>query len=393
MGISLNGNNRKIAKRFVRELRERVPEVVIVVGGYDCVYSQVGPHRFNNFDYMVIREAELTLIPLIKKILNGKKPEGLPGIISKRSVPQKSILKSLLPKDLDAIDFPKYEWCGTSLYQTYDCLHLIPITGSRGCNWGKCRFCAECFPYRKRSPHKVVDEIEFMYRKGFVNFYFNESDVNGDQVHLYDICSEIIKRNLSIQIVGQARIDRKNTKEFFSHLAKAGFKHLRFGVDGWTNNTLKLMRKGYNFKVVFQNLKDCHSTGIFTAVNVVLGVPEETEADVNESISNLLKCKEYIDAVEGINILLLLAGSEYYNFPEKYKIKFLKDKKSVFSENPYNVPPDLWFSEDPYIDDHIRQERFNKVCKALYSNGINIGHYAERIIKEMSEKGNIEEFI
>ena len=293
--------------------------------------------------------------------------------------------------ELDKIEFPKYEWIDCSLYRTYEGTQLIPITSTRGCSWSKCRFCAECFTFRKRSPKDVADEIEYWNsRKSFDHvFHFNDSDLNGDHQYLYDICSELINRNLKTNIVAQLRISKRNTREYFDHLKKAGFNHLRFGVDAWSRNALKLQKKSNNMQHVFQNLKDCHEAGIWTTVNVVLGVPGETESDIDETIENLITCGEYIDVVEGINTMILAGGSEYFNYPDEHKIQFRGDKKTIYEEHKYVIPSDLWYSEEPYIDQDIRLHRMNKVCETLHGQGVNIGPYAKRIITNLKNNKEV----
>lgn len=385
VGVSLNGFNRKVAERFIAALREAAPGVLTVVGGYDCVYPNVGPRLFKNYDYMIIGEAENSLPPLLRAIQNNERPGGLKGVFSVFDAPECQYEPCELSADLD-VDSPRYAWVHHSLYQTFDRKHLVPITASRGCNWGKCRFCAECFTFRMRSPKHVADEIEYWARLGFHTFHFNESDVNGDHANLFNICSEIIERKLKVSCVGQLRIDKRNTPEYFRHLAKAGFVHLRFGVDGWSRNTLKLQRKGYLIDTVHANIIGCANAGIRTTVNVVIGVPGETDADVLESIENIRKLKNYITEVESLNTLILAAGSEYMRNTEKYKIQFRGDKEGVLAEHPYYIPTELWYSEDPYIDQNVRMERLNRICLELHSSGVNIGSFASKIVEELKAK-------
>ncbi|MCP3943757.1 MAG: radical SAM protein [Desulfobacteraceae bacterium] len=386
LGLSLNGNNRCLSKRFVREIRKKNPNIIIIVGGYDCVYHNIGPNLFNDFDYMVVKEAELTLAPLVKSLLLGDNPKDLPGVLSRNDSEDRVWTGTPLLQKLDEIDFPRYQWIDTTLYQSFTRNHLIPITASRGCRWGKCRFCAECFDFRMRSPENVVNEIEFMYQKGFHTFHFNESDVNGDPENLYQICAEIIKRGLVLQLVGQLRIHKKNTSEYLKHLAKAGFRHLRFGVDGWSNKTIRLLNKGYNMNLVFQNLKNSKDAGIYTTVNVVIGEPGETEKDIDEIIDNLIFAKDSIDKIESINTLILPAGSEYYRNPEKYNICFKEDKNDIYKKHPYFIPTDLWYSEHPYIDQPVRMNRLDRICKQLGMHDIPLGDFASRRIDVLKEK-------
>ncbi len=389
VGISLSGNNRTLAKKFVKELRMRAPDILIVVGGYDCGYHDLGRYLFPDFDYMVIGEAEGKLEPLVEALSKNKKPKDLPGILSRYDSPER--IWSDIPRlqDLDSIDFPHYQWVKIEQYDSYDRKHLIPITASRGCNWGRCRFCGECLPFRRRNPIKVADEIEYFAKKGYHSFHFNESDVNGDPEALYDLCTEIIKRKLKVDFVAQLRIDKRNSLEYFRHLAKAGFAHLRFGVDGWTDKLTRLQGKGYNMELVFQNLRDCHAAGITTTVNIVIGVPGETEDDVDETIQNITRCNNYIDEVISFNTLILTYGSEYYWNPEKYKIRFWGDKKEIYSKHVHYIPTELWYSEDPYIDQEVRMQRLDRIATGLYKNGVNIGSFASRVVENLrKERGS-----
>ena len=383
VGISLSGNNRSLVKAFVKELRRRVPQTVIVVGGYDCVYYGLGQHLFSDFDYMVIGEAELTLEPLIKALAQGKRPKDLIGIVSRYDSPGRVWFKPPLLQDLDMIDFPRYQWANHVWYQDCERRHFVPITSSRGCHWARCRFCGECFAFRRRTPAKVADEIEYHTKYGFHAFHFNESDVNGDPQALHDLCSEIIRRELKVKFLGQLRIDRRNTEAYFKHLAKAGFTHLRFGVDGWTDNLLKLQNKGYNMEIVFQNLRDCSASGITTTVNMVIGVPGETEDDIDEAIRNIVSCKNYISVVESFNTLLLVCGSEYHRNPDKYKIHFRKDREEIYASHVHYIPAELWYSEEPYIDQDVRMRRMEKIISELYKVGVNIGSFASKVVENL----------
>ncbi|UCD79743.1 MAG: B12-binding domain-containing radical SAM protein [Desulfobacterales bacterium] len=386
IGISVHGSNRALSKLFVKTIRERMPDIAIVVGGYDCVYREIGPKIFPDFDYMLIGETEMTLGPFIKKLAKGKKPKGLAGVVSRFDSPQRTWSEPPLLENLDSAGFPRYEWTDLELYMNYAGNRIMPITATRGCKWGKCRFCAECFSFRKRSPHNVVDEIEYFTRQGIYSFAFNESDVNGEPQLLSDICSEIVKRDLKVHLMGQLRIDKKNTKEHFALLEKAGFKYLRFGIDGWTDKILRLQRKGYNMALVLENLRNCKDIGIFSAVNMVVGIPGETEEDVDGMIKNLLHCSAYFDLLSQANTLILAGGSHYYKNPAKHGIRFRGDQKSIYERHPYYIPTDLWYSQEPYIDQEIRIRRMDRILKELDKHKVAIGEAALDVLNNLKTR-------
>jgi radical SAM superfamily enzyme YgiQ (UPF0313 family) len=218
------------------------------------------------------------------------------------------------------------------------------------------------------------------------SFVFNESDVNGEPQLLSDISSEIIRRHLKVHLMGQLRIDKKNTEEHFALLDKAGFKYLRFGIDGWTDKILRLQRKGYNMSLVLKNLRNCKKVGIYSAVNLVVGVPGETEEDVDDMITNLLHGSDYFDLLSQANTLILAGGSQYYKNPAKHKIHFRGDKKLIYEQHPYFIPTDLWYSTDPYIDQEIRVGRMERIMKELDKHQVAIGEAALDLLNNLKRR-------
>ncbi|MDR4498206.1 MAG: B12-binding domain-containing radical SAM protein [Candidatus Scalindua sp.] len=387
IGISLHNNNIPIAREIVNALRETMPELIVIAGGFSCVHVSLGRRVFPECDYMVMGEAELSLGPLVKALVAGEKPCNLPGILSRYDSPDRVWMPAPVLQDIDSIDFPHYDWADLDLYRNYDGYRLTPIIATRGCRWSQCTFCAECFTWRKRSPRKVVDEFQWLNDRGCDLFMFNESDLNGDPEALLEICDEIIRRKLKITLTGQLRIHKKSDREFFDRLYTAGFRALRFGVDGWSKNTLRLLKKGYTKDIVAQNLRNCHAAGIFVDVNLIIGTPGETDEDVEETIDFICKNKGSIGSMATLRILMLMVGSRYYKDPEHYNIRFLGDKKEIYEKNALLIPDNLWYSENPFIDHEIRLKRLKTIYDALVQEGIRVGDVAkfrtEQVLSEL----------
>jgi len=376
IGLSLSESNRAFAREVVKRVRASYPDVIILVGGYDCVYPYVAPHLFPDYDYICVGEAELTLVPLVKALASGKRPKDLPGIISRYDSPNRLWSETPVVDDLDSIDFPRYEWTDLRLYQDHYGGHSIPIMASRGCYWGRCRFCGECFLWRQRSAQHIADEMEWYFNQGWAVFLFGDSCINNNPETLLTTCGEINRRGLNVQFSGQFRVSKCGTKEYFAHLYRAGCRSLSFGIDGWTNHVLQLQRKGYTIEMAEENLRNATEAGIFTSVNIVIGVPGETEADIQETIRNAIRLKPYIGQFQNFNSLMLNAGSEYYLNPEAYSICFRQNKQELYSRNPYIIPTECWYSIDPYIDQKVRAQRLVTIFSQLVSAGVRTNDYA-----------------
>ncbi|CCQ89775.1 hypothetical protein, putative Cobalamin-binding Fe-S oxidoreductase [Nitrospina gracilis 3/211] len=385
LGLSIQACNINFSKRVAQGVKKALPDTIILVGGFSCYQASVGLRAFPDCDYMTIGEADLTVGDLVEKLARGERPTGLPGVLSRFDPPDMTFIPGPMPEDLDAIDQPEYEWYDLSVYRNFNHYQLTPVIASRGCRWSLCTFCAERFYWRIRSPKSVVDELEWLADRGCDLFMFNESDFNGKPEIVMAICDEIIRRGLKVRLTGQLRIHRENTREFFDKLRAAGFVTLRFGVDAWARRTLKLQVKGYTPARITQNLRDCTAAGIFNEVNTVIGVPGETEEDIDETIDLIIQNKENIGRIANINPLLFVIGSVYWEEPDKFNVKFRADREELYRKYSTVIPSHLWYSTDPYIDEHVRKDRFIRVVKTLDQNGFNIGDLAKQVIKDVEE--------
>jgi radical SAM superfamily enzyme YgiQ (UPF0313 family) len=383
LGLSVQQCSEAFSRRLVNLVRERIPDMVVVVGGFSCYNADIGLKSFPEADYMCIGEADLTVGPLIEALARGERPRNIAGVVSRYDDPTIPFIPAPMPHNLSAIEAPKYEWFDINLYRNFNGYQLTPVIASRGCRWSRCTFCAERFYWRIRDPKEFVDELEWLASQGCTLFMFNESDLNGMPEKVLEICDEIIRRNLNVKLTGQLRIHKKSDRAYFQKLRQAGFVALRFGVDAFSANTLRLQKKGYTPEMVSQNLRDCWEAGIFTEVNWVIGVPGETDADVDEGIELILKNRDYIGRLANINPLILVNGGVYWLDPEGHNIVFREPKEPLYARNPRVIPADLWYSTEPYIDGQVRKERFEKIVLALHDAGFPVGEWAARVIEDV----------
>jgi radical SAM superfamily enzyme YgiQ (UPF0313 family) len=384
LGLSISQTSELFSRALVNGVRKSSPDTLILVGGFSCLHPWKGLRAFPECDYMVVGEADLIVGPLCRELIAGKRPKDMAGVFSVFDTPFRTFEPGPKPHDLEVVDFPKYEWAEIKThYRNYNHYLLTPIVSNRGCRWSRCRFCGERFEWRPRDPVKFADELEWLYKQGTYLFVINDSDLNGDNKIVEAICDEIIRRDLKIKISGQMRIDKRNTRQFFDKMFKAGFHLLRFGVDAWSSNTLRLQNKGYTVDMIRENLKACAEAGIAIEVNAVIGVPGETEQDIDETIALLKENKKYITIFANLNALVLITDSPYWRDPEKYNIFFREDKETIYKNNPNHIPSHLWYSESPYIDEPIRLNRCRRIVEALEPDGFNFGVGARPMINRL----------
>lgn len=390
LGLSLHGTNRLVANEIIGRVRAARPEMLIVVGGYDCNNAKTSPRVIEDYDYMVIFEAENSLPQLVEALLGGRRHFHIPGVIARKQLSSPlgtPFAPAELPQDIDALGFPTYEWADIRLYRNHNAYQLIPIILSRGCRWSRCTFCGERFHWRRRDPVKVADEIEWFVERGGRLFHFNDSDLSGDPNAVRGVCEEILRRGIrDITMVGQLRVQKGYTQDYFEVLKEAGFGNLRYGIDGWSKNTLKLHKKGYTLDMIEEVLNYTKNAGIGVGINLVIGIPGETEADIDETIENIIRNRERFDLIENLNTLILTTASVYWTDPEKFGIVLHGDKEELEQKYPVVIPTSLWHSTGPFIDQDVRRRRLERILDATAEYNIKIGGYADRKAKQLTGK-------
>jgi hypothetical protein len=386
LGFSLHQTSHVFVKSIVDRVMPHLPETVLVVGGMSCYHSNIARFIFPAAEYVVVGEADVVVGPLFEALARGERPRNLPGIVSRHDTADHEYVGAPLAHNLDHLGAPDYGFTDLDLYRNWNGYALIPLVGSRGCGWSRCTFCAERFNWRARTPELVGEEIELYSKRGFKDFVFNESDFNSNHEFVIRLCKDIIRRQLQVNFTAQLRIHRKSDLEYFMLMKQAGFGCLRFGVDGFSKNALRLQRKGYTIDDVRNNLRDCAKVGIFTEVNVVIGVPGETEEDVDEAIGLLTELKSQIGRVAFINPLMLFVSSVYYNEPEKFNIRFRRPKEELYRKHVLSFPDDTWFSEDPYVDHEIRHQRLCRMVERLVAQNVPLGDFAKFTVQHRKDK-------
>lgn len=376
VAFSVHARNEWITRHLARMLKKISPEICILVGGHSCYTEHFGKGAFPEYEYMLIGEADGTVGPIVKEICKGHRPKNNPGVISIYDDLDYKYIAGPMPHNLDMLGGLTFEIWGdltNLLYQTYKGEQSTALPLTRGCVWSRCTFCAERFSFRSRSPKLYVEEIESVLATGRANeFNASDSDFGGRPEILVELCEEIIRRGIKISFTGQIRLNKNFDVNFFRLMKKAGLHSLNFGSDAFTENTIRLQQKGYTIETLIQNHRDCVLAGLVPVVNMVIGVPGETEKDIDETIELIIKRRDCFPIVNNINAALLVQNSVWWFEPEKYGIGFFGDKEDIYKKYYFGVPSRLWYSSGPYIDKAVRATRFKKILSALENASVGL---------------------
>ena len=271
IGFTLYWSNEAASLFMLNELKKRLPNTIFLGGGPSS-HSRLDFMK-NNFDIVVVGEAEKIILEVFDKIENGYVYEK--GTVLTHPENHKISLNDFPLPNYDDFDFSKY---------------IIPngiITEfSRGCV-AKCTFCEEThfWKYRQKDYIKVVDEIEEIQKqKGINTVWFVDSLVNGNLTELKLFCEEIIKRNIKIYWLGYARHDNRMDLEYFTLLKKSGCVSLNYGSESGSNKVLEDMKKRVTKEDMEQNLIDGAKVGIGAITGWIISFPTEEISDFVETM-------------------------------------------------------------------------------------------------------------
>ena len=205
-------------------------------------------------------------------------------------------------ENLDEIPFYDYDLCDmdkhssnqvTSSFHSVENKRGFHIMTSRGCPF-MCTFCASHKTHgrsmRYHSLERVTEDLTKLrdhYNAGTVVFQDDHFMADKERVkNILKVVGDLQLESLYQNGLTLYALDRPMLEAFYN----AGVRHLVLPVESGSEKVLKeQMRKPLKFRISEQVAKDCRELGIYTNTNILIGMPGETKADLEEGLNNLRK--------------------------------------------------------------------------------------------------------
>jgi radical SAM superfamily enzyme YgiQ (UPF0313 family) len=278
---------------YAADRDERHP---LVIAGGACIMANPLPLS-PFFDCLCIGEAEPILpamMPILSEGITGKRSDilkaraSLPGIYVPLLHSETPVVRQWA-SNLD--DFPTTSTILTPDTELGD-LYLIEI--ERGCNWG-CRFCLvnKAFrPMRFRSIDKLIEQAKLglRYRKrlGLVG------PVVSDHPQLEELLVKLhqMGAGLSISSLRVKPLSRIVLRE----MANGGARTISLAPEAGSERLRQVIKKGVSEDDILEAMEKVAEPGIRQLkLYFMIGLPTETDEDIEEIINLTLKCKSILD--------------------------------------------------------------------------------------------------
>ncbi len=194
---------------------------------------------------------------------------------------------------------------------------MATIFTSKGCV-NACTFCHRWVKgYRVIPIDKVISTMKYLIDKYSVGFFCISDECFGeDKEWLEQFIGQLKPLDILFQVSGaRVSIIRKDPT-ILKRLKEVGLTALYFGIESGSDKMLKVMEKNVSKVENIEAMKICSEAGIFTIIQLVIGLPGENDFTISETIDFIKKATGELPSLPlvVVNYLQALPGTPCYEF-------------------------------------------------------------------------------
>lgn len=350
VGIKVFTKDVLAANKTIRIIKSMSPDTIIVTGGPHPSTSEPEDIMidFPESDFAIRGDAELGLPLLIKYIgESGKKHaedlKKIPGLVWKNGNTIQSN-KPFFSSDLDKFGMPLWELMDPKDYNSPKFPsgdktgYSAPIIVTRGCP-STCTYCCahkvNSKNVRSRSAAAVLEEISYLYNNYHVrHLFFQDTRFAHHIEKVTEICKGILKRKMDIawDCVGYESVDTL-TKDVLKLMKSSGCKFINIGIETGSDRVRRRIKKKGTTKEIFEKVKMIKDSGIGVRAWFMIGFPEETKKDIENTVSYAFSLPANFLSFE---IPYPLPGTELYKYLRgKYNVNRINWENFDVYKSPY----------------------------------------------------------
>ncbi len=360
---------------YFAELKKLMPNLPILIGGYQAMLSQEQTIENPNIDYICVGDGEYAIGNMVQHLM-GTKDGPADGMWEKFIDGEVYKTEAHQIGDIQALPFPDYDIfskedgfkdVNSSIFGPQGKL-VLPVMTGRGCPY-RCTYCCNT-PIlegwrtkkeflRKYEPEAMVAELERLrdlYGVGYFEFWDELFLSNLKFVRAF---FEIYKERIKLPFSINSRVEVMN-KEFCKTAAEAGCHTIWFGIESGDEEYRGRMlgRKMKNQQVI-DAADNCKEAGINRLTFNIVGMPLETADNMRETLNlNKRIAPEHFFFFPYIP----LRGTPLYNIAKEEGLLLDKKKNLHYLSAANDHQFTLNMKEMPEL---LSQEEYNEICMEM----------------------------
>ena len=308
-------NMREAAFKMSKMAKERGCTVIISSSDSTDHYEK---YIEEGADFILLGEAEITLLELINALQENKKDISIiPGIAFQQNDCVIKTARRNVLKDLDSLPLPAWDLVDIQPYRKSWLDHAgyfsMNMGTTRGCPF-KCNWCAKPIygnRYNSRSPQNVVQELKMLREKFQFDHIWFCDDIFGLKPGWVEEFSKLIQQeDLEIRFKIQSRADLLAEEDLVKALASAGCENVWIGAESGSQKILDAMDKGTTIAQIHQSTLLMKKYGIKPSFFIQFGYPGEQKEDIENTIRMI---NELLPFEIGISVSYPLPGTVFYD--------------------------------------------------------------------------------
>ena len=345
--ISAMSIQKTSAKKVIDLCRKK--GVKIVAGG--PLFTR-GYREFEDVDYLVLNEAEITLPPFLEDLKNGC---------------AKHIYTSEEYADITKTPPPLWELVNIKYYATID------IQYSRGCPFN-CDFCNISTLYghqvRTKTKEQVLTELENIYAHGWRGgiFFVDDNFIGNKRKLKKEILPAMIQwmesKNYPFTFKTEASINLSDDRALMQLMIDAGFDSVFIGIETPNEESLaecnKIQNKNRNLEA---SVKKIQNAGFQVDAGFIVGFDNDPPS-IFERLSSFIQESKIVTAMVGL-----------LNAPQGTNLSRRLAKEGRLLEDITGDNTDFSINFIPKMDIDILMNGYKKILHKIYSPA----NYYERV--------------
>lgn len=282
LGLSLTTRQWLRARNLVAEIR-RVVDVPVVAGGLHPTFSGEEVLACPGFDFVCLGEGEEAMLDLAEALENGEPTNSI------RNIQARGCDRPTLRPPFEPLDDLPY-MARDFLDESNGCVY---VNTQRGCPF-PCTYCGARKYHdlykgigsygRRRSHQNVIDELLEIRRTGELNYViFLDDTFTINKAWVKEFCG-IYAKEIGVPFSIHARVETVDP-DLIEDLAAAGCRHITYGVESGSFRIRKeVMRRPVQNQQFIDVFRWTEEAGIMITANYMLGLPEETREDIDQTL-------------------------------------------------------------------------------------------------------------
>ncbi len=350
LGLTCTTHTRLELVEATIRLRQRLPQLPLVVGGPHVTFCPEETLRRTAADIVVMGEGEERTLRLVR----GEPWPDIEGIAYRtdgsitvnEGAPTCCDLAHLPPPARDLVDmrrYPGYRSLGRRSTQ---------VLSNRGCPFG-CVYCSATFFWGKRTrslaAERVVDEIESIVRDyGISAIYFYDDAFTTDKRKARAVCEMLIERDLGIVWGTSTRVDLVDT-DLLTLMARAGCRQIDFGLETLNPNVCAKIGTKATYEQAVEVIEAARRAGIrIITLYLIIGLPGDDPVSLRSTFARCLATRATLFSTQVLRIYpgteleqmarrsgLLPADFGWYDFHDQGMDNFMT--VPIYAEQPREV--------------------------------------------------------